>query len=332
MNDEEMRNLLRLAEKLKSATERMSGERATVSFKEFAEEYKSKKMKDPTLRQSTKNLFENQVGLHLIPAFGHLPIDQVGASVFYDWMSKQNRLTRFFNARKCLIEILRAAKEEGHLDKTPKIENPDKPRKVGRVVSDEEVLKILWKASKPFRFIFYCFWRHGYRPGEILKWEWDMLDLDGPDATWVNVPARISKNDRSRRAPLDNVVARLLRIRKRKGNGSIFVFPSRNSLSERQASYASAWSLACSKAGVAKCVPYDFRRTFITERAIDNKANIYVAKILDTSTEMMERVYVKEQEDVMSDIVNYKRNKENKKEERGGGALPFINMKSTAQE
>lgn len=304
MNDDELQNLRRLVEQLSGSIKRASNEQPLL-FGDFAKGYLEAKLLNPTLRTSTKASFENQVRMHLLPAFGTIPIERIKNGEWLGFvtdMRAKKRIGRFFNARKVLIEILSAARNEGHVQKTPKLDNPDAPKDVGRALDEKEILSILWHARRPFRFIFYVFWRMGCRPREILSWEWSMFRWNEPGKTWIDVPARISKTDRSRSIPLNPGVSRRLYSRFRRSRGSPFVFPARGNSSRAQKTYQSAWLTACRRARV-KAVPYDLRRTFITRCAAEGKPLIYVAKALDTSTKMIESVYAKAQVDVMEGII-----------------------------
>lgn len=292
----------------------ISGERRTPTFGEFAKGYLEEKLANPTLRDTTKRSFYQQVDKHLIPTFGAIPIDKISNVDFLKWVvSKREdaeslkpgrgRMTRFFNARKYLIEILGAAKELGHIQRLPKLDNPDTPRSVGRALAPREVLKILRHTKKRlFRFFFYVLWKMGCRPREILKWEWSMLRFSEPGKTWIDIPARISKTVRSRSIPINPQVSRRLAAMYKRSNGGKYVFPNVKDPRKPQLSYHGAWATACKKAMI-KAMPYDLRRTFITERAASGKPMIYVAKALDTSTKMIEAVYAKSQADIMEAIV-----------------------------
>lgn len=310
-NETQLRDLQRQLAQLTESIGRISGERIVPHFKEYAETYLAAKLANPTLRRATKKSFEHQVNNHLTPAFGNLPLEAITNAEFLKWVTwvretnptRNRKVTRFFNARKNLTEILHAAMNEGTLARVPKFDNPDAPRKVGRVLTDEEILSVLWSSYRPFRFIFYCMFRMGCRPREILQWEWTMFKWNEPGKTWLDIPARISKTDRDRSIAVNPAVSRILAIRYRKGNGSRFVFPSRDSLEQPQLSYHAPWRRACRVKGIKAAVPYDFRRTFITTRAASNKPAIFTAQHLDTSVQMMERVYVKKHVETMEDLV-----------------------------
>lgn len=302
----ELEDLRRKIAGLSADINKLAGDHATLLFRDFALEYLKSKLINPTLRLSTKSSFENQVIRHLIPAFGALPIDRIKNGEWINWvldMQNQKKITRFFNARKTLIEILRAAESDGHIQKLPKLDNPDSIKDVGRVLEPKEVIKILWMSHKPFRFIFYVLWKMGCRPREVLQWEWPMIRWNEPGKTWIDIPPRISKTDRARSIPLNPEVSVLLRKRFDRGNRSQFVFPSKKDLRRPQMTYQSAWSVACRNAKISNAKPYDLRRTFITRCAAEGKPLIYVAKCLDTSTKMIESVYAKAQVDVMENII-----------------------------
>ncbi len=300
MNDD-MKDLLNQAVRLNEAIKKLGGDEPILSFREYAVRYLATKLDRPTLRSSTKQSFSIQVRNHLIPAFGDLPLDKITNTEWLRWVTKTTQLTRFFNSRKALAEILIAAKEEGHISKTPKLDNPDESKNVGRCLEDKEILSILWHSKRPFRFIFYVLWKMGCRPREVLRWEWEMITFNEPDHTWIDIPARISKTNRQRRIPINPDVSRMLHRRSTHRSVSQFVFPKTNGVGP-QLSYNSSWKRACRMARV-KAVPYDLRRTFISRCAADGKPLIYVAKALDTSTKMIESVYSKNQVKVMEEII-----------------------------
>lgn len=305
-------------DELRRQIEKLSGmikinDQPPVTFGEFAQKYLMTKLQNPTLRESTKKCFENQIKNHLIPTFGNFPLSRVNNIEFLYWIndvrkSIEPKITRFFNARKYLIQVLLAAKEEGLIEKVPKFDNPDEEQDTGRSLKPREILRIL-KNTKDrfFRFVFYVFWKMGCRPREILQWEWTMFEWGEPDHTWISIPGRITKTKRSRRIPVNPNVSRRLFQRytqmMREGReGCVFVFPSRQDSGRPELQYHRAWAESCRLAGI-QAVAYDLRRTFITQCAAEGKPLIYVAKILDTSTQLIESTYAKIQSEVMEDLV-----------------------------
>lgn len=304
MSDEEIQKLRRQIAELSDGISKLAGEKVTPTFGAFAAEYLREKRMRP-LRESTKRLFEMQTRLHLVPALGELPIDKVTNATWLNLIEREQlkdgrRLTKFFNARKVLTEIIRAALDRGLITKLPKFDDPDVYEPVGRVVSDAEMIRLFRSASRPFKFIFYCFWAMGNRPREILQWEWSMFRWNEPGKTWLDIPARISKNNRDRSIAVDPTVSRILWRRQSRGV-SPFVFPSRRGPLKPQLAYSSAWNTACMHANI-EAVPYDMRRTRITKWAAAGKPLLFMAKQLDTSETMIRMIYLKDDIDTMEGL------------------------------
>lgn len=302
---DELDNLRRQVAELSASFNRLAGDRIVLSFKDFALEYLKRKLANPTLRAATKEAFENQVRKHLVPRFGALPIEKISNAEWLYWVTEEQAkpkgIRRFFNARKVLIEIMRAAREDGHIQKLPKFDNPDEKQDVGRILTQGEILKIIWYSRRPFRFIFYTFWKMGCRPREILRWEFSMIRWQNDGSAWIDIPARITKTGRKRSIPINSGVSPIIWTRYQQSN-SHFVFPSRQTLDCPQLSYSSAWLRACAR-GKIIAQPYDLRRTFITKAAAEGKPLLYIAKLLDTSIAMVEGTYAKAQAQVLEDIV-----------------------------
>jgi hypothetical protein len=285
------------------------------TFGEFTQGWLKEQMDSHAHRESTKKAKEYQVRRNLIPAFGQIPLDRFGNADWNAWvkLTKENpkdwRITRYFNARKTVNEILNAAKERGILERKPKLDNPDAHKKVGRVLTDLEVWWILRNTTyRIFRLFFYTMYKQGFRPREILRWERSMLKTADNGSLWIDVPARITKTKRARLAPINATVAKhILRTLKENPNAR-FVFENRIHPDRPQLSYHGAWKTACAKVGAKhpefkKAVPYDFRRTFITRAMVRGAQPVFVAKHLDTSVPMLQNVYTKDDAPTMEALV-----------------------------
>jgi integrase len=307
----DLRSIQKQLAQLTASIAKEAGDSAAPTFGEVAARFLAEKKNKSGLRDSTKTATDYQHRRNLVD-FAHIPIDKFGGADWNAWVVKQQqaeekKLTRFFNARKAVSEVLNFAHNEGIIDRKPKLDNPDEHRNVGRTLSEKEVWGILRNCThRIFRLFFYTMAKMGCRPREILRWEWDMIEW-GNDTrkAWISIPARITKTGRSRRIPLNGSIARQL---KRLFDGgaparSRYVFPNRRHHDAPQLSYHGAWKTACRKAGVVNAVPYDFRRTFITKNAAAGKPLLYVAKLLDTSPKMIDSTYAKEQVEVMEDII-----------------------------
>ncbi len=286
------------------------GTTKSPTFGEVRARFLNEKLNKSSLRGSTKTATEYQHRRNLVD-FDHIPIDKFSSSDWDAWVTQQQnvekkKLTRFFNARKALSEILNYAHSEGLIDRKPKLDNPDEARNVGRVVTEQEFELIQSNVTYPiFQLFFFTLRKMGCRPREILRWEWDMIEwpTDQDSRAWINIPSRISKTARSRKIPINSEVwAKLLDWRAQGPMPSAFVFPNRKDAGQPQLSYHGAWRTACKKAGVAHCVPYDYRRTFITDKMEKNEPGVFVAKFLDTSMQQIEKTYAKAQKLTMEGI------------------------------
>lgn len=299
-------------EKALAAMAKANGTTASPTFGEVADRFLAEKKNKSGLRAATKASTDYQHRRNL-GAFRHIPIDTF-TSVHWDarvaeiqaMPASEQPCTRFFNFRKATLEVLNYAFNSGLIDRVPKLDNPDEVRNVGRVVTEEEFERIQANVTHEiFKLFFFTLRRMGCRPREILRWEWDMIEwpTEEDSRAWINIPARISKTARARKIPINSEVwAKLVDWRAQGPMPSPFVFPHRKDAGQPQLSYHGAWRTACKKAGVAKCVPYDYRRTFITDKMEKNEPGVFVAKFLDTSMQQIEKTYAKAQKLTMEGI------------------------------
>lgn len=321
------RSLFKGLSRLASEAADLIAPRNSLLFGDFAAKYLEEKWNNPELRESTKKAFDHQITKNLIPNFGRLPLDGTAWAVEFDkWVlmtrkenegNKNPHVRRFFNAKKDLNEVLLFAFHEGHIKKKVRLKNPDEKRETGRWVTDQEVIKILWKARRPFRFVFYTFWKMGCRPREILRWQWDFFKWGDAGKTWLTIPSRISKTDRTRRIPLNPGVCRILAIRHaRAPDGAVFVFPlARYAFTgndrrvcdydqkKPHLSYHSAWHYARIRAGVAKAVPYDMRRSIVSRWLKEKMPIEYAARLLDSSPDILRGTYGKFDDETMESLI-----------------------------
>ncbi len=316
MNEVQVREIQRTIENLNASMASLAGERTSPTLGEFAKEFMVEQMASSEHRDSTKTAKEYQVRRNIVPAFGHIPLDQFGNRDWNKWVKemrsstdRHKQITRFFNARKTVTELLHAAKARGRIESVPKLDNPDERRNVGRVVSERETWWILRSTTyKIFRLFFYVLYKHGYRPREVLRWERSMIKIADDGKMWIDVPARITKVGKGRLVPVNQTAAKhICRLMKDNPN-SRFVFQNRIHPDAPQLSYHGAFSTALAKAmgmhpEMEKCVPYDWRRSYITRMMILGKPPVYIAKNLGTSVPMLERVYTKDDAKTMEALV-----------------------------
>jgi integrase len=248
---------------------------------------------------------QNQIGNHLIPAFGHFRLDQVTQLQWQSWVAAERArrpMKKFYNARKHLLEILRRAYEEGFIKRVPKLSNPDPKTSGGKYLTDLQVEAILSSASPDTRMLATIVWRMGARPGEAIQWEWGMIRWDEGKHGSIEIPGRITKTGRARTIPLNPEVAELLR-RRQVGSESRFIFPSpREDRPARE--YKTGWRTACRKAGVVANL-YWLRHTFITTCAKRGVSIVFTARYCDTSVAMIDQIYAKAIPEAMNQVAGH---------------------------
>jgi integrase len=287
----------------------------TIYFEEYAREQLDKKLAlpDTEFSKSSKRSYKNSI-THLIKAFGHLRLDQLDENQWEAYYSLEltKKKQKFFNRRKILIEITRRALREGIIQRLPEFKNPDPKASAGQYLSDETVLAILEKAQPTTRMLIEILWRQGARPGEVIQYRWDMIRWDEATYGAIHIPAEITKTRRARTIPLQSVVSERLKqwmlhqekLAKRKGRAlSPWIFPSWRNATLPMTEYKNGWKTACKGAKV-KAVPYDLRRTFITNQAKLGRPILYVAKYTDTSIKMVEEIYAKVNLEVFGEIID----------------------------
>lgn len=307
-----------------------------VLFGDYAQEHLDRKLARPLddFSKNSRRISKNATK-HLIEAFGHLPIDQVTEDRWEDqlilWDRKQPGV-KIFNRRKEMSEILRRAHRNGLIKILPTLRNPDARKDVGIYIPDAVMRRLLRQASSDTRDLIELLWRQGPRPHEALAYSWSMFSWDDGLTGSITIPPEITKTRRGRTIPLNSRVSGRLRARARNSD-SRWVFPS----PERQKGKdfhivepGNGWDGAKNRAHkrlvaseararksgrtqVAKQIAqartileqgtlYDLRRTFITNCARAGKDRFWVAKYIDTSVKMIERIYEKVQQDVLRGV------------------------------
>jgi integrase len=256
----------------------------------------SKQGKKANTYRSAKNWIEN----HLIPAFGHLRCEQVTLLRWNVWVAEQKkrgRITRFYNARKHLLEIIRRAQDEGFVKRVPRYENPDPQTSAGEYVDQETFERLLAAASPDTRLLAEIVYRMGARPGEVIQWRYDMIRWE--DGT-IDIPGAITKTGRHRTIPLNPAIACLLKTRS-EASDSPYVFPSPGRKGQPIKEYKTGWRAACRRAGVDFEL-YSLRHTFITNCAKRGVSIVFAARYCDTSVAMIDRVYAKATPESLNEV------------------------------
>lgn len=278
-----------------------------IYFGDFAKANMDRKLARPDsdFSKNSKRTSKNATR-HLIEAFGRLQLDRINEDRWEDYVAEVLRVkpVKFFNRWKELNEIMRRAHRNGLIKRLPDFRNPDPKTDAGRALEDAEVQALLAAASPDTALLVEIIWRQGARPSEILAYEWDMIHWRRGKHGTIAIPGPITKTRREREIPLNSHIAELLRERK-KGSSSRFIFPSPDTAKGGEfhiVEYKTGFNAAAQRAGIADVTIYDLRRTFATNQAEKGRDRHWVAKYMDTSAQMLERIYVKVQQRALQEI------------------------------
>lgn len=282
-------------------------------------------------KPKTLKSFSEQVDNHINPHFGHLRPDQITSLRWetYDAEERKRihrkrvggrvyeyRRTKLFNTRKALIEILHRAEEEGMIRRVPDLKNFDPPAEPPKYLDFWTYRAIRRATPWPLKLLPFIMYWQGPRPSEALQYEYpfirwsdDDLRPDGWRRTWprakIRIPGEITKTGRPRTIPLNSRVARALRwMARHKKNllATRWLFPSRTKKGQPILHYNAVWARALAKAGLEDLTIYNLRDTFITNRLREGLSSTFVAKYVDSSSEMIDRKYAVAEEEVMGRV------------------------------
>jgi integrase len=264
-------------------------------------------------RGSNYRSVRNQTDNHIIPAFGHLRPDQMTSRRWEQYDCEERKRVRFdakgkalpprtalFNTRKVLSEILARAEEEGLIKRVPDLKNNDPKAAPPKYLTRKEILSIRHQGSPSIRLLMFFMEHQGARPGEVLQYRWDMINLaDGPTGM-LNIPGAITKTGRARSIPLNTRVHRYLKWARRR-SASPFLFPSPKYSNRPVTTYNKAWERACTLAGVEFDI-YNLRDTWITNALKRGLSSTFIGRYCDNSPAMIEARYAVAEREAMKGV------------------------------
>ncbi len=148
-------------------------------------------------------------------------------------------------------------------------------RQMERILSDEESERLVEVSGESLRPVVIIALNTGMRKSEILELEWKEVDFA---RKYIRVER--SKNNRSRKVPMNSAVYE--ELRKNRRNRSKYVFTQIKS-SQRLRCVASAFKTACRKAGLERLRFHDLRHTFATNLVMNGVDLVTVKEILGHS-------------------------------------------------
>ncbi len=286
---------------------RVSQETGEIYFDRYAEKFLERRLENDAIRSGTKRLASYEV-TRLIEGLGHLRLEQITNERYVDWVKESKALggrQKFFNAKKALLQILRAAHDAGHIHKVPKLDNLDAAAAPPTFLKRDQVRAILKQCkSRNLKLMVFIMWKQGARPGEILQYEWSMIDWDDGEHGSIKIPSSITKTKRTRTIPLNSRVSRVLWRLFRSPNRAPtpFIFPSHKDPTRPLKQPNKGFEIAAARAGITGITPYALRDTFVTDRLKKGVSLAFIAKYLDSSPKMLAERYAVAEEEAMKGV------------------------------
>ncbi len=150
---------------------------------EFAETWKNQVL--DLYKPPTAIVMASHLRFHLVPAFGHRRLDDIGqeqVQVLVGKLAKGRSRPTSLNVLGTLASVLKMARKWGYavagFQRSDLVIPCSKPSKPGRFFTAEQVRSILALASEPWYTIFALAAMTGLRPGEVLGLSIDDLDFE----------------------------------------------------------------------------------------------------------------------------------------------------------
>lgn len=252
-----------------------SGEAVKVTFQSLADElYKNyeAKLKKGKARQGTLN----NAAIYFPKLCDEFGVQYVSDVTEGDWLKFAADFQRrhpdklLENYWKHMSLVMNYAHKCGLYPKPWVVENPDPPRRKGRVLTENEKTAILEAALPNLRDQLLFAMTMGMRLREHLKLSWDRVDFENQTIT---LRPEDTKTKKGRVIKMSPQVFMILKRRKEgyyrhRIKNSPWVFPARHNPKLPVHQNKTAWRTAKKGAGIkGRCRYHDLRHTFLTECA-----------------------------------------------------------------
>jgi integrase len=154
-----------------------------TTFAEFTENWKNQVIE--LLKPSTAKVMRSHLRFHLVPAFGHLRLDELDqeqVQAIVGKLAKGRSQHTVLNVLGTLASVLKMARKWGYavagFQQGDLVIPCAKPSKPARFFTAEQVRSILALATEPWYTIFALAAMTGLRPGEVLGLSIDDLDFE----------------------------------------------------------------------------------------------------------------------------------------------------------
>ena len=187
----------------------------------------------------TRELVRGILNRHLLPEFGKVPATAINPAQVKLYIAEKSKTHQCYNHLKYLKAVLLLARESGVPVREFRIQNPDRPKRDMHKFTPAEMVRLfsacrnVWGPHKrrlwTVRLCIYIAYTMGLRKSIILGLQWKWIDLE---KGWLTIPADAPgmKKTRSMKPhimPINKVVLRILRARRRRNPIGDFVFPGK---------------------------------------------------------------------------------------------------------
>jgi integrase len=287
------------------------------------------------LRKSSMRIYSYQLEKHILPAFGELPVRDVGVAHIEACLSKLRQkghaTSTMRSVRATFATVLRSAVKRGYLEKNHAhgvcIREADS-KKERRFYSLEQTRMLLGTLTEPCASVVSIAVLTGMKIGEILALRWKRIDLLG--ATLAVAENYSSgefgppKTKRSRRViPISSALRRVLDAQHALVNPAspeelVFRTPKGTSLNDKNL-YNRELAPACDRIGQPRISWHSFRHTHATllhangeslktaqallgHSDLETTLNVYTHTVSDSQRDAVERVAGVLFSDVLSSV------------------------------
>lgn len=262
-------------------------ERAT--FVDFAKEWFVTHVTNNN-KPSEQRTKETLLRLHLVPFFGHMPLDDISALEIERYKaSKKGHLSAksVNNHLICLGKCLRTAVEWGKLGAAPRVRLLRVTPPSIDFLSPAETARLLADAGEPvWNEMARTAVRTGMRRGELMALDWSDIDLKTASVTvrrsLVDGVIGTPKNHRQRTLPLTDDVVRMFESRRpRARSGLVFLRPDGRRLDKSVA--GGAIRRICRRVGLRTIGWHTLRHTFASTLVVEGVPLPIVSALLGHS-------------------------------------------------
>lgn len=265
----------------------------------------------PKQRPGTQKLHHIYLGENslIVREWGHWDVSNVTTEGFAQWVThlrKTGKRKTFFDVAKSMGLLMRVAYDQKLVTHFLKFKNPDpKTNTSWRVYTPEEITALFKVMGEELRDQFVLSYECMMRLREVLKLEWDRVNLETGVITLRAQDVKTGTKTGQGREFVMSAHARdrLTARRARRDWTSPFVFPSRTGNGPVHEN-KSAWKAAKKDAGITgKATWHSLRHTAITQALMEQRMSpTAVSEYCGTSVGTLQRVYLHSRADHTKDV------------------------------